>query len=108
MITVSENAQAKIDQFLKDNANVARSVRVFLREGGWGGPSLALALDESNDSDSVFEQAEVKYVIENDLMQRTGNIIIDFVVEGQSSGFTISPEKPVSGSCSIGGTCCPS
>lgn len=64
-----------------------------------------LALDEPKDSDSVFENGEVKYIIDNDLLQRTSNITIDFVLEGWNAGFTITPEKPVSESCSIGGTC---
>lgn len=67
-----------------------------------------MALDESKDTDSVFEQGGKQYIIDNDLMQRTGSINIDFIVEGWGSGFTILSEKPVSGSCacSAEGSCC--
>jgi Fe-S cluster assembly iron-binding protein IscA len=64
-----------------------------------------LALDEPKDSDNVFDNGGVQYVVDNDLLQITGDIAIDFVAEGWQSGFSISAENPVSGSCSTGGTC---
>jgi iron-sulfur cluster assembly protein len=64
-----------------------------------------LALDEPNDSDSVFDNGGVQYIVDNNLLQMTGDITIDFVTEGWRSGFSISTENPVAGSCSMGGTC---
>jgi Fe-S cluster assembly iron-binding protein IscA len=64
-----------------------------------------LALDEPKDSDSVFDYGGVEYIIDNDLLEESGAITIDFVVEGWQSGFTITPGKAVSGSCPVGGTC---
>ena len=105
MITVTEIAQEKIVQVLKENKNEEKGVRVFLYGGGWGGPSLNLALDEPKDSDSVFNNGGVAYIIDNDVLNMTGNITIDFVTEGSQSGFTLQSENPVSGSCGVDGTC---
>lgn len=105
MVTVTEIAQEKIAHVLKENKTEAKGVRVFLNGGGWGGPSLNLALDESKDSDSVFNNGGVQYVIDNDILKMTGDITIDFVTEGWQFGFTIQSQNPVSGSCSVDGTC---
>ncbi len=57
------------------------------------------------DSDSVFNNGGVQYVIDKDLLKNTGDITIDFVNEGWQTGFSISTEKPISGSCATGNTC---
>ena len=105
MITVTELAQEKIGQVLKENKNEEKGIRVFLYGGGWGGPSLNLALDEPKDSDSIFENGGVQYIIDNDTLKMTGDITIDFVTEGWQAGFTVQSQNPVSGSCSVGGSC---
>lgn len=64
-----------------------------------------MALDEPKDSDKVFTNGGAQYIIDHDLLKQTGNITIDFVMEGWQKGFTVHAENPVSGSCSIGGGC---
>ena len=105
MVTVTEIAQEKIAQALKENKTEAKGVRVFLYGGGWSGPSLNLALDEPKDSDSIFDNGGVQYIIDKDILKMTGDITIDFVTEGWQSGFTIQSQNPVAGSCGVDGTC---
>ena len=105
MVTVTENAQKKIEEALKEKKDAPQSVRVFLHEGGWGGPSLSLALDEPSDSDKVFENGNTKYIIDDDLLKTTGDITIDFINEGWQKGFTITSQNPVAGACCPGDTC---
>jgi len=64
-----------------------------------------LALDEPKDSDEISEYGDVKYLIDRDLLGKTGDITIDFVVEGWNSGFTLTSQNPVSDACSAGGSC---
>lgn len=70
---------------------------------------MSLALDEPKESDEVFANDGVKYIIDPDLVKRTGNITIDFVDMGWRSGFSVSSERPVlgGGTCSPGGSCAP-
>ena len=107
MVTATDTAQKKIAEILKEKKDVPQSVRVYLQEGGWGGPALTLALDEPTDSDSKFDNGGVPYIIDNNLLKKTGDVTIDFVAEGWKKGFTVSAENPVSvsGSCSTGDTC---
>jgi Fe-S cluster assembly iron-binding protein IscA len=66
-----------------------------------------LALDEPKETDKTFEASSIKYIIDSDLMARTGEVTIDFVDSGYQSGFSISSAKPVAGGggCSAGGSC---
>ena len=62
MLNVTEMAQQQIAEFFKDKKEV-KPIRLFLNQSGWGGPSLALVLDEPNDMDEVFEFNGYKPVI---------------------------------------------
>jgi Fe-S cluster assembly iron-binding protein IscA len=64
-----------------------------------------LALDEPKGSDESFASGEIKFVIDNDLVSRTGDVIIDFVEMGGQAGFSVTPAKPVGNSCNVGGSC---
>ncbi|MEJ5376094.1 MAG: hypothetical protein WHX93_05915 [bacterium] len=67
---------------------------------------MRLALDEPKATDSSFEQGDISYIIDKDLMERTGQILIDYVDAGYQSGFSIRSANPVGGGgCSSGGSC---
>jgi Fe-S cluster assembly iron-binding protein IscA len=72
---------------------------------------LGLALDEPKDSDKVFDQDDLKFVVEGSLLTSCGSIKVDFMDAGPRSGFSISSSIPLgssgSGSCGScgGGTC---
>jgi Fe-S cluster assembly iron-binding protein IscA len=68
-----------------------------------------LALDEPKDSDKVFEESELTFLVEDGLLGKCGNIKVDYVEAGYKSGFSITSANPVnqgascsSGSCSSG------
>ena len=64
-----------------------------------------MALDEPKGTDALFETAEVTYLADRTVLERTGNIIIDYVVDGWNSRFSIESEKPIVRSCAIAGGC---
>jgi len=64
---------------------------------------LGLALDEPKDSDKVFDQDELKFLVESSLITSCGSIKVDFVDAGPRSGFSISSSIPLGGSSS--GSC---
>lgn len=105
MIQVSKSAQEQMAAFFEANNGKARSVRVYLHEGGWSGPALALALDEPNDSDHVFEYDRVKYILDDELMIKVGEITINFIQQGMRSGFSMTCANSIAESCSLGGAC---
>ncbi|NLZ17316.1 MAG: hypothetical protein GX087_06240 [Desulfobulbaceae bacterium] len=67
---------------------------------------MGLALDEPKDNDKVFEEGTLKFVVEDQLLDRCGSIKVDFIEAGYRSGFSITSANPLgSGSCSVGGSC---
>jgi len=66
---------------------------------------LGLALDEPKESDKVFEENELTFLVEQDLLNTCGTIKVDFIDAGYRSGFSITSARPVStggGGCSSG------
>ena len=105
MIQVDKSAQEQMAAFFEANNGKVQSVRIYLHEGGWSGPALALALDEPNDSDHVFEYDSVKYIVDDELMIKVGDITINFIQQGMRSGFTMTCVNSIAESCSLGGAC---
>jgi len=61
-----------------------------------------LVLDEPTESDSIFEYEGTVYFADNGLMERTGDITIDYVEMGGRGGIMITSANivPGCGSCS--------
>jgi iron-sulfur cluster assembly protein len=56
-----------------------------------------MVLDEPTSKDEVFKINGFKMVVDADLMQQTGGIIVDYVDYGMGSGFKLTSETPVAG-----------
>ncbi|OGR02784.1 MAG: hypothetical protein A2511_04555 [Deltaproteobacteria bacterium RIFOXYD12_FULL_50_9] len=61
-----------------------------------------MALDEPKSNDESVTVSELTFLVDKDLMERCGNIKVDFVDAGYRSGFSVSSTYPLSsgGSCS--------
>lgn len=105
MIKLTDNAKKELDAFFADKEK--STIRVFLAPGGWRGPKLSLALDESKSDDTTLEVEGFSFCIETSLLNQIGSATIDI----SYMGFTIEPEKPLNSgdsgcsSCGSGGSC---
>ncbi len=103
MLEVTETATSQIAEYFKDKQ--VSPIRIFLNEGGWGGPSLGMALDEPNDTDKVYDVEGFKYIVNKDFMEKIKPVKVDFM----EYGFKISSSMEFGstcGSCSTEGSCC--
>ena len=103
MFEVTSAAHEKFAEYFKDKPPVT-PIRVFLNQYGCGGPSLALALDDPQANDQVFELNGFTYLVDKDFMAEAKPIKIDFSADGfdLSSGLVL----PKGGGCgSCGGSC---
>ncbi len=103
MLTITELAQDKFKEYFQ-NQESTRPIRVFMFEGGCGGPSLQLALDDQKGEDEVFEVEGLTYLVDKDLLNRMGDIRVDFVDDGSRSGFSVSAANHTPAQCGSG--CC--
>ena len=93
MLEVTESATQQITEQLKGKE--VSAIRIFLNEGGWGGPSLALALDEPNDKDEAYDISGYKYVVDKELLEQAKPIKIDFM----GMNFNITSSMVFEGGC---------
>ena len=76
MLEVTKSATDEIAKYFRGKE--VKPIRIFLNSGGWGGPGLALALDEPKDTDDVFKINGFQFVINTDLLKQAEPIKVDF------------------------------
>jgi iron-sulfur cluster assembly protein len=103
---ITEKASDMIKDFLKDREE-SPSVRLTLIEGGCSGPSVGLALDESKENDTSFEDRGITFVVDKDFFEHIKPVTIDYVTTPMGEGFNISSSLPKpEGACgSCAGSC---
>ena len=103
MFEVTEKANEMIKEMLKDKEEIP-PIRLMLSQGGWSGPSLGLALDESKEEDAVFDTNGLTFVIEQEFYDKIKPVKVDYIESAMGAGFNIEStmEKPKNscGSCS--------
>ena len=103
MLEVTEAATKQIADYFKDKE--VQPVRIFLNQGGWGGPSLAMALDEQRDNDEVYDIDGFQYVVEKEFMEKAKPIKVDFLPMGFKVTSSIElPQDSACGSCGSDGS----
>ena len=65
-----------------------------------------MALDEPKENDETYDNDDVKFLVDNELMKNCGDIKVDYTEAGYRSGFAISSTIPVNaGGGGCGGSC---
>lgn len=103
MFNVTEKAQEQVRVYFEGKQKMP--IRVFLHQGGCGGPQMAMALDDKKDSDTVFTFDDVDYIVETEFLQQAQPISVDFI----ESGFKVTSSLELGGGCSScgsSGSCC--
>ncbi|MDD9304258.1 MAG: IscA/HesB family protein [Desulfobacter sp.] len=103
MIIVSEKAQEQVNIYFKEKT--IQPVRIFLNNGGCGGPSLAMALDNKKENDAVFTHGGLAFIMEKTLLEKASPVQVDY----SGMGFTISSSLDLGtgcSSCGSNGSCC--
>ncbi len=103
MLEVTEKAQKQIAEYFKDKE--ISPIRIFLDSGGWGGPSFNMALDESKDSDEIFEIGNHPYVIDKELITEAAPVKVDFTDMGYKIDTNMVMPESGCGGCGSAGTC---
>ncbi|MBW1759820.1 MAG: IscA/HesB family protein [Deltaproteobacteria bacterium] len=103
MLEVTDMAQKKIADYFKDKE--LEPVRILLQDGGCGGPSLNMGLDEAKDTDNVYDLGGIQYLVDKNLMGKAKFIKVDF----GEMGFKLTSRTPLGGGgcsgCGSSGSC---
>ncbi len=63
---------------------------------------MGLALDEPKDSDETYDNDDLNFLVDAELMKNCQEIKVDFNDDGHRSGFAITSKAPIAGA---GGSC---
>ena len=102
MFTVTESAKELVLDYFKGN-NI-KPVRVFVNNG-CGGQQLALAVDEEHPGDTVHSFGELKFLVEQSLMEKAQTITIDFGMQGFTIDSKLELTQGGCSGCASGGSC---
>lgn len=102
MLTVTEAAQKELKAFFIEKGMEIQPVRIFLNQSGCCGPQMAMALDETRDSDSTFKFDGIQYIVDRELLKQAQPINVDY----GTSGFIVSSSLKFDSGCSSCGSGC--
>ena len=99
MLQVTESAVENLKEYLKTN-NITSAIRVIM-QSSCSGTNLGLGLDDKKESDKVFEEDGVTFLVDDAMFATTGAIKVDYIKpsscgcggESGSGGFSVSSEK---------------
>ena len=104
MIEVTEAAAQQIAEYFKGKE--IAPIRIFLNEGGWAGPSLAMALDEPKDSDNVIDVNGFQFIMDKEFFEKAKPVKVDFLGYGFSISSSIEFGPSACSSCGTAGNTC--
>lgn len=101
MITVTPKAQEKVRQFLKDEENKGKALRIYVEGGGCAGFQYGLAFDDKKDGDEVIGCEGFELVVDPMSQMYLRGAKIDFVEGLYGTGFKIDNPN-ATGGCGCG------
>jgi iron-sulfur cluster assembly accessory protein len=102
LVTLTNKAADKVKELLNGNgAEQEACLRVAVRGGGCSGFQYALAFDEQRDDDQVFEQSEIKLLIDPESLPFVDGSEVDYVEGLQGAGFAVNNPNVVA-ACGCG------
>lgn len=92
-IKVSNKAKEMIQKTIDEKNITEPNIRIYISGIGWGGPTFGIALDEQKDNDFLEEKDGIKYLVEEELIQKYGGFEIDYSNGWLYRGFHVRPNS---------------
>lgn len=100
-ITLTDSAASRIQTFL-DNRGKGVGLRLGVRTSGCSGMAYVLEfVDSVNEDDDIFEDKDIKIIVDKKSLVYIDGTELDFVKEGLNEGFKFSNPN-VSSACGCG------
>jgi len=90
MITMTEAAIQKVAEYMTDDENKGKALRVFVEGGGCSGFQYGLAFDEQVEDDTELTFGNVKVIVDPASASLIKGAEVDFIDTLQASGFKVS------------------
>jgi len=101
-ITITSSAANAVQDLLEERSLEGYALRVYISGGGCSGFQYGMALEENiRDTDHVFEQQEIKVVVDEVSIEYLDGSTVDYVNDVLGSGFKIENPNALAG-CGCG------
>ena len=90
MLTLTDAAIEKVTEYLTDDDNKGKALRVFVEGGGCSGFQYGLAFDDPAEDDSVLTFGAVSVLVDPSSAPYIKGSQIDFLDSLQGSGFKVT------------------
>jgi iron-sulfur cluster assembly protein len=101
LITITPTAAEKVRELLDAEGNPELGLRIFVAGGGCSGLQYGMTLDETQESDSIFETQGVRVLIDEMSSEYISGSEVDYVDSLMGAGFTVNNPNAVS-TCGCG------
>ena len=101
MISLTENAAAKVKGILEQESIPAGGLRIYVQGGGCSGFSYGMVLDEAAEGDQILEVAGVKVIVDPMSLRYLEGAEIDYKEDLMGGGFAVKNPNATS-TCGCG------
>ena len=90
MVQITDTARDKIKDILDQNEG--KYLRIFLQGGGWGGPRVAMALDEPEKDEESININGIDVLLADYTKPFVDGTTVDYIKEDRGEGFVITDQ----------------
>ncbi len=90
VVTLTENAAAKVHEFIKADGKEGKKLRITVAPGGCAGYMYGMDFDKQKEDDLVIEEHGLKLLVDQTSASHLLGTVIDFVDSLNESGFKIN------------------
>jgi iron-sulfur cluster assembly protein len=101
MVTLTDKAASKVKELLNGQGPEEAGLRVAIRGGGCSGFQYALAFDQQREGDEVFENQDIRLLIDSESLPFVDGSEVDYVEGLQGAGFAVNNPNVVA-ACGCG------
>ncbi len=102
-LTLTDSAQAKMQELAGQVEEPIEGVRVFATPGGCSGINFGMTFtDQLSEDDNVREYEGFKLIVDSGTLQYLKGVEIDFVGEGGEARFVFNNLQPMAGCSTCG------
>jgi Fe-S cluster assembly iron-binding protein IscA len=93
MFSASEKAVNNLFHYLEAN-NMQTGIRITCRHGKNTEPRLGIMFGAAKENDQTFELQGVRFVVNRDLLEKSGGITLDYNGRGPDKGYKLCHINP--------------
>jgi iron-sulfur cluster assembly protein len=101
MVTLTDIAVQKVQEFLAGQDAEGAGLRVGVRGGGCSGFQYQLALDEPREGDEIFEHQGIRVMVDEPSLRYVNGSVVDYTESLMGSGFQVNNPNVVA-ACGCG------